>query len=134
MAPPDPIAELVALLSGDDDVSALAESGIFGGGLPPTVREDMPNPAVVVTAAGGPGRRGYNRYRTTRIDTACYGKTLKQSSDLHLAVREVLENIRRNGSLFWAHTITDGTNALDPVSQWPTCLAGYLVMSADQTD
>lgn len=134
MPAPDVIAEIVALLSADNDVSTLAAAGVFGGGIPESVKETMPQPAVVVTAGGGPGRRGYNKYRNTRVDTTCYGQTLKESEELHRAVREVLENVRRSGSLFWAQTITDGLNAIDRVTQWPTCYAGYLVMSATDTD
>jgi len=134
MTIPDPIAEIVALLQADLDVSEIAAGNVFGGGLPQTVREQMPVAAVVVTAAGGPGRRGYLRYRRTRIDTTCYGETLKQSWDLHAAVREVLETLDRDGSLFWAQTITDGVNAIDRVEQWPTCYAGYMVMSAADSD
>lgn len=129
---PDPIAEIVALLKDDPDVSAIAGARVFGGGLSTSARGQMPQAAVVVTPAGGPGRRGYNRYRVTRVDTTCYGATLKQSAQLHNVVREVLELLRRNGSLFWAKPASDGANALDPVTQWPTCYASYLVMSADE--
>jgi hypothetical protein len=131
---PDPISEIVALLQADDDVSALTAGLVFGGGLPVNARADMPQPAVVVTAAGGPGRRGYNRYRRTRVDTTCYGQTLKESWDLHLAVRELLEGLGRTGSIFWAQTISDGANGIDRVEQWPTCFASYLVMSAAAAD
>lgn len=134
MSIPDPIAEIVALVAADADVAAICADNVFGGGIPISVKEQMPQAAVVVTASGGPGRRGYTRYRETRVDTTCYGQTLKESWDLHLAVREVLENLRRSGSLFWARTITDGTNAIERTEQWPTCFAGYLVMSADATD
>ncbi len=134
MTVPDPISEIIALLEGDNDVFALCGDNVFGGGLPADARAALPQATVVVTAAGGPGRRGYNRYRSTRVDTTCYGSTLKESWDLHLAVREVLEGIRRSGSLFWAQTIADGANAIDKVEQWPTCFASYLVMSAADTD
>jgi hypothetical protein len=127
---PDPISDLVALLREDSAVAALAGENVFGGGLPHDARIAMPQPAVVVKPAGGPGRRGYNLYRTTRIDTVCYGTTLKQSWDLHLAVRELLEELRRPGAIFWVTVSSDGANAIDPVEQWPTCFASYLVMSA----
>jgi hypothetical protein len=131
---PDPIGELVALLLDDSEVAEIAGQNVFGGGLPAEVRADMPQAAVVVTAAGGPGRRGYNRYRVTRVDTTCYGQTLKESWDLHAVVRELLENLRRSGALFWAQTISDGVNGIDPKERWPTCFAGYQVLSASDTD
>lgn len=134
MTIPDPVGELVALLKNDAAVTDLAGENLFGGGLPPDVRVEMPLAVVVVTAAGGPGRRSYSRYRRGRIDTACYGQTLKESWDLHAAVREVLEGIRRSGSLLWAQTISDGANGIDPRERWPTCLASYQVLSATDTD
>ncbi len=135
MTIPDPIAEIVALLLNDLDVTDLVGDLVFGGGLTSEARKDMPQPAVIVSAAGGPGRRGYIRTRRTRVDTSCYGTTLKQSWDVHLAVREVLENLRRpSATLFWAETISDGANAIDPHEQWPVCFASYMVMSADAAD
>jgi hypothetical protein len=129
----DPIAELVALLAADPDVAALAGGNVFGY-LTDDARAGMPQPAVVVSPAGGPGRRGYMRVRRTRVDTTCYGDTLEQSWQLHAAVREVLEGIRRSGSLLSAQTIADGTNRLDPLTKWPTCFASYQLLSADTTD
>lgn len=129
---PDPIGELVVLLKADAAVAAIAGARVFSGGLPESGRGSMPQACVVVSPAGGPGRLGYNRYRRTRVDTTCYGVSLKESWDLHLVVREVLELLRRNGSIFWAEISSDGANALDPVEQWPTCYASYVVMSADE--
>lgn len=130
MTIPDPIAELIVLLEADTDVIALAGDNIFGGSLTADAKQNMPQPAIVVAPAGGPGRRGYTNWRRQRVDTTCYGATLTQSWLLHLAVREVLENLQRNGSLFWAETLSDGTNAIDPRTQWPTCFATYMVASA----
>lgn len=128
MTIPDPIGDLVSLLAADTATKALVGSRVYGGGLPPNL--SMPQPAVVVKAAGGAGRRGYNKYRTTRIDTVCYGTTLKQAWSVHLAAREVLEGLDRPGSVFWVTASFDGASALDPVTQWPTCYASYTVMSA----
>lgn len=132
MTTPDPVGELVALLKADAAVTALAGTRVFSGGIPANGRGEMPQATVVLTPAGGPGRRGYNRYRRTRVDTTCYGATLKQSWQLHLAVRELLEGLHRNGSIFWAQVTSDGANALDPAEQWPTCYASYSVLSADE--
>jgi hypothetical protein len=131
---PDPIAELVALLQADPDVSALTGANVFGGELTREAKQAMPIAAVVVAPSGGPGRRGYLRVRRGRIDTICYGESLKQCSDLHAAVREVLENIRRSGSILWAQTIADGTARREPHTEWPICFASYQVMSATDAD
>jgi len=129
MTTPDPVSEIVALLKADAGVAALAAARVYSGGLP-TNGLSMPQAAVVVSPAGGPGRRAFLPYRNTRVDTTCYGATLHGSWQLHLAVREVLENMGRSGSLFSAIVSSDGANAIDPVELWPVCYASYVVMSA----
>lgn len=133
MAIPDPITELVALLASTEAVTALAAGGIHGGGIPDTARAAMPTGAVVVNPAGGPGRKGFLIYRRGRVDVACFGATLLESWQLHLAVRETLENLQRTGSLIDVAVISDGANALDPLTQWPTCYASYQVTSTTST-
>lgn len=131
MTIPDPIQEIRTLLLADADVASLVGTNVFGDELPESVRETMPAPVVVLLDAGGPGRVSMNLYRRTRIDTLCYGQTLSQSAQLHRYVREVLETMDRpTGTLFTAETSSDGTNRRDPVTQWPLCIASYLVMSA----
>lgn len=130
MTIPDPIAEIIALLEVDAAVIALVGDRIYGGGLSEATRAAMPQTAVVVTPAGGTGRPGYTLTRFGRVDTICYGATLHESWQVHLAVREVLENLDRDGALFWAEISSDGANALDPAELWPTCYASYSVLSA----
>lgn len=131
MSIPDPIEEIRTLLLDDDDVATLASDRVFGGTLTDAAREGMPQAAVVLKPAGGPGRRAIEKWRVTRVDTICYGRTLKESYQLHLYVREVLETMDRpSPTLFSAEMSMDGTNAIDPVEQWPTCFASYRVMSA----
>jgi hypothetical protein len=129
---PDPLAAIIALLLDDDAVTALADGRVFGGELPEEHNAAMPQPAVVVSPAGGPGRPGTIKYRRNRIDTICYGATLLQSWQLHLAVREALETMGRDGAVFTASISSDGANARDPVKQWPTCYASYSVLSATE--
>lgn len=130
MTVPDPISLIVELLANDAAVTGLVGGRVHGGGLSESTRAGMPQPAVVVAPAGGTGRPGYMLVRRGRIDTVCYATTLHQSWLVHLAVREVLENLRRDGALVWAEIESDGANALDPVELWPTCYASYTVMSA----
>lgn len=127
MSIPDPIALIVELLKANEAIAALAGANVFGGGLPAGFV--MPQAAVVVTPAGGPGRRGAEGWRRNRIDTICYGATLHESWEVHLAVREALETMPPTGALKEAHITSDGSNALDPVELWPTAYASYLVLS-----
>lgn len=130
MTIPDPIALIVELLQLDAAVTALVGSRVHGGQLSKETRGGMPQPAVVVSPAGGPGRPGYMRIRRNRIDTVCYGPTLHESWLVHLAVREVLEDLRVDGPLRSLEISSDGANALDPTTLWPTCYASYTVLSA----
>lgn len=132
MTIPDPIGDIVKLLKADTAVAASAGTRVYAGGIPEKQQAAMPQATVVVKAAGGPGRRGYNRYRQTRIDTICYGADPHESWLLHCAVREVLELLRMTGAIFWATPSSDGTNAIDPTTQWPTCFASYIVQSATE--
>lgn len=127
MSPPDPISLILDLLKADAGVAALT-SLVYGGGVPAGVQ--MPQAAVVVKPAGGPGRKGFEGWRRGRIDTVCYGATLLASWELHLAVREALENMLRSGALFSVEVSSDGANALDPTELWPVCYASYVVLSA----
>lgn len=131
MSIPDPIAELRTLLLADTNVASLAGTRIYGDEIEETDQTDMPQATVILREAGGPGRVAYNLYRQTRIDTLCYGATLSESAQLHRYVREVLETMNRpTGTLFSAEVSSDGRNARDPDTQWPLCIASYLVMSA----
>ena len=127
MSIPDPVSLIVVLLKADTDVAALVSDHVYGGGLPKGL--EMPQAAVVVSAAGGPGRAGSEGWRRNRIDTTCYGTTLHESWQLHLAVREALETLAPADGLKEAHTISDGANAIDPVELWPCAYASYLVLS-----
>jgi hypothetical protein len=131
MSIPDPVAEIRELLIADANVASLAGTRVYGGGLADSARVGMPQATVVLKPAGGPGRRGYQKWRVTRIDTLCYAATLEESEQLHRYVRDVMENMNRpSPTLFSAEVSSDGANAIDPVEQWPVCFASYLVTSA----
>lgn len=130
MSIPDPIAELTDMLLADTAVVALVDENVFGGELPVELNVSMPVAAVVLSPAGGPGRRRALKLRRTRVDTTCYGPTLEDAWALHTAVREALENMARTSTLLDVETSSDGSLARDATTQWPTCYASYLVLSA----
>lgn len=130
MTIPDPIGDIVQLLKADTAVTAIAGSRVFAGGIPQSQQSGMAEATVVVKPAGGPGRPKFMLIRRGRIDTVCYGATLHESWQLHLAVREALETLDRpSRSVIEAEILSDGSNAVDPVEQWPTCYASYSVLS-----
>lgn len=130
MTIPDPIADIRALLVADTTVSALVADRVYHSELPEPESPNMPQQAVVVAQAGGPGRPKTLKTRTIRLDTLCYGATLYESYQLHQAVREVVETLaRRSNSVISVETVSDGQNARDPLKQWPVCFASYRLLS-----
>ena len=130
MTIPDPIADIRALLVADAGVSALVGERVYHSELPESESPNMPQQAVVVAQAGGPGRPKKLKTRTIRLDTICYGATLYESLQLHLVVREALETLSvPTGSVKSVETVSDGQNARDPLKQWPVCFASYRLLS-----
>ena len=131
MSIPDPVALLITSLKATSAVTAIASTRVYGFAIPPSIQASMPEAAVVVSPSGGAGRRML-RVRNNRIDTTCYGATLPQAWQLHQAVRESLEVMVSTGTLKSAVISSEGSPALDPVTQWPTCYASYTVLSATE--
>lgn len=130
MTIPDPIADIRALLLADPTVDGLVSGRVYHSELPDSESPNMPQQAVVVAQAGGPGRPKTLKTRNLRVDTICYGATLYESYQLHQAVREVLETLdRASGSVKSLETLTDGQNARDPLKQWPVCFASYRALT-----
>lgn len=129
MTIPDPIKLLVQTIAADSAVIALASTRVYGGGIHEKDMVGMPQYAVVVSPSGGAGRAGFNLWRRNRVDVTCYGTDLVESWRLYIAVREVLENLGRSGPLIAVECSSDGANALDPVTLWPTCYASFTVTS-----
>lgn len=130
MTIPDPVADIREILLADTGVSGLVSERVYHSELPDAESQNMPQQAVVVAQAGGPGRQKTLKIRVIRLDTLCYGATLYESYELHQAVREVVETLsRRSNSVISVETISDGQNARDPLKQWPVCLASYRVLT-----
>ena len=130
MSIPDPIADVRQVLLDDAAVTDLVGDRVYHSELPETESANMPEQAVVLALAGGPGRPKNMQMRHLRLDTLCYGATLYESQQLHAAVREALETIdRRSDSAISVETASDGQNGRDPLKQWPVCLASYRLLS-----
>lgn len=129
MTLPDPIGDIRNLLLADAGVTAIT-SLVYGGELPEEEAANMPQAAVVIAPSGGLGRLKTMLTRTIRVDTTCYGATLHDSWNLHLAVREALETMSRpTGSVKTIEMASEAANARDSVKQWPTCYASYTVLT-----
>lgn len=129
MTLPDPIGDIRDLLLNDAGVSAITTM-IYGGEIPEDQASTMPTSAVVVCPAGGLGRLKTMLTRTIRVDTTCYGATLHDSWNLHLAVREALENLDHpTGCVKSIEMASEAANARDTVKQWPICYASYTVLT-----
>lgn len=132
MTLPDPIGDLAALLKADTGVLAIT-SRIFSGGIPQSQQAGMPQATVVVKPAGGPGRPKLMLIRRTTVDTICYGASLHDAWQLHLAVREALETLDRpTGSVKTVEMASEAVLAIDASTEWPTCYASYRVLATTQ--
>lgn len=131
----DPIEAVLEVLKSDADVAALAADRVSGGELPRGLVASMPQAAVVVAPAGGPGRRGYMDFAQVRVDVDCYGATPKDAWMLHLAVRTALKHMQRtvvNGVLLHSADVTaDGASGRDPDTDWPVTVSSYLLSVAE---
>jgi hypothetical protein len=130
MTIPDPIGDLAVLLKGNSGVAAIASARVFSGGLPQAQQTNMPQATVILKPAGGPGRPKRLKIRRTFVDTICYGTSLHQAWQLHLAVREALETLAPSrGSVKAVEMASEAVNAIDASTQWPTCYASYRVLA-----
>ena len=131
----DPIAAVRSILLSDATIEPLVGDRVFGGAIPADENAAMPRACVLLSPAGG-GLigRGYQDYADTRIDTHCYGSTPHEAWMLHLAVRAVLTQLRRQVSnsvlIHWARISSDGALARDHAKEWPLCYASYQVLAA----
>lgn len=136
MPPADVVAAVVAFLNADAAVAARTQGRVYGGELPRDQNVSMPQPAVVLRPAGGGALgRAYQQFGDQRIDAYSYGATVRDAWLLHLDVRAALKQMRRQtlaGTvLHWARISSDGTTAIDPVTQWPCATASYQVLAGD---
>ena len=124
----NPAAAIVMVLERDMDVRALAHRGVYAGELP---RFDdgrtPPHGAICVAQAGGnslgPGARSWVPWSVTRMDILCFEDSLEKSSDLHLAVHNVLKFMEwtRIDDIIIRDCVLSGgpITARDPDTDWP---------------
>lgn len=130
MTIPDPIGDLAIFLKANTGVAAIAGTRVFSGGLPQSQQASMPQATVIVKPAGGSGRPKLLKIRRITVDTVCYGASLHQAWQLHLAVREALETLARpTRSVKAVEMAAEAVNAIDASTQWPTCYASYRVLA-----
>lgn len=133
----DTIPAIREVLLADGDVSALVTDRVYDSEIPEAATGDMPQPVIVLNAAGGsayPGS-GFQRYGTGRIDVWAYGATLKQSRQLSLAVYGALKEMRAQtaaGVLLKSAIVqSKGVTVRDPERQWPLTLSSWLILAAE---
>jgi hypothetical protein len=134
----DPVAAIRTILLADSDVAALVGTRI-GDEVPASAVASMPQAAIVLNPAGGPGRPGggYQEYGKQRIDVICYGETLGQSWRVYLAAYAALKQLQRQISegvlVHSAEVSSKGSRGLDPTTQWPTTFSSWLVLASEIT-
>lgn len=133
----DYIGALVALLSADASVAALAGARVFGNELPAAEAASMPRHAVVIRPAGGVSPvGGFVEITAERFDAISWGETPYQANRLASAVFAALKRARRqvvsvDGSGVLVHWIENAGGRLslrDAETDWPAVTQPYQVM------
>lgn len=137
MTVPDPLAALVAFVAGDAEVAALVGARVFGQELPAGEVQQMPRPCVVLQTAGGFGERGEAPVQRVRVDARCYGRTLHEAMQVHLAVygalRKRLLRSQQGDALLHSAILEGGPSPLrDPDADWPFVLSSWQIIAADE--
>jgi hypothetical protein len=137
----NPLDGIGAALKADEDLAGVVAGRVFWPALPRdqdnNVTTPMPNPAVVLRPAGGGMRygRGTLRLSDPRFDTDCYGATLAQSVQVHLAVQAALRRLVRQaagGVLVHGLAVSNGgVTDVDPDTKWPLTIASYVAVVSD---
>lgn len=137
MTPVNPLDGLGAILKADPDLAALVGASVFWPSLPRQTDPAMPAPAVVIRPAGGYMRYGGGTLPIgdPRVDTDCYGATLAQSWQVHLAVLTAFKRtIRATAGGVLVHSVTvssGGVTSVDPDTQWPLTIASYTAVISE---
>lgn len=137
MAPPDPIAGLVAYLKADAGVAATVGTAVYGTRLPAGVASGTTPPsAVVVAAAGGLGEGGDAPLMRPRVDVRCYGTTAAGAMAAWAAAFAALRALKRRShasALLHAAVQEGGPLSLfDPDTDWPFVVSSWLVLVGEE--
>lgn len=137
MSAADPVAACQTLLLADTATFALVSTRVYGGEIPADAVAEMPQASVLLNPAGGPRNPGggFQQFGAMRLDTLCYGATPNQAWQVYLAVYQALKQARSqdvDGMLLHSiDVLSKGALGTDPISQWPVCLASFVVLAAE---
>lgn len=145
---PDVVSALRLLLRNDADVVAILTDAtrVYAGEMPAAEASAQSaahgRPAVVISAAGGPGDRGYVKIARTRVDIRAYGGSPFEATRLSNEIHETLKALSRQRIAGGAPAITptlihsvmaeSGPTPLrDADGDWPMTLRTYEVLAAE---
>lgn len=132
----DPVAAIVAMLSADAGVAALAAGFVFGGELAPQATATMPRDAIVVQPSGGTpvGMGSYAEYDAQRVDVMAWSATpagaVKLLATAALAMRRLKRSVFAGTLLHSADSAGGYTAGRDPDTQWPYAFQSFQVFHA----
>jgi hypothetical protein len=131
----DPLGALRDYLLNDPSIVAAVADRVYCLSIRDDEVKQMPQAAIVLKPAGGPGARGYQQFGKKRIDVTCHGSTLDESWDVYLTMLPVLQQLTRIVSqsvLLHSATIESaGAAGINPLTNWPTTYSSWLVQSSD---
>lgn len=132
----DPIASIRQILLDDDTLAQLTSGTVFVGEIPRSAISSMPKPCVLIRPAGG-GALGTGSLSIgdVRIDATCYGVTLLESWEIHLALADALKHLVSQVSvgtlILWAKESAGGVSGRDVDTDWPTTVSSWQILSGE---
>lgn len=133
MTVPDPLIMLRTYLLSVATITAITGTRIYNEELPAAETAAMPRPAIVLSAAGGPGSE-WIRTLETRVDVRCYGAKPIDARALAFLIYDALAwatpRDMGTGRTYKVEPETMPLSLRDPDTDWPFATTSYLVTTS----
>lgn len=133
MAIPDPLIMLRTYLLTVSAIATAVANRIYNEELPAAEASLMPRPAIVLSAAGGPGS-DWLRTLETRVDVRCYGAKPIDARALAFLLYDTLAwaspRDMGSGRAYKVEPETMPLSLRDPDTDWPFATTSYLVTTS----
>ena len=137
MIPADIIAALIAVLTADPQVAALAGTRVFGIELPRSEAASMPRKCLVLQPSGGATLTdgSYLEHTAQRVDLFAYGETPYEAHRLSRAAAAALKQLRRRVAnavlVHWVDPAGGYFTGRDPDADWPVVFQSFQAFYAE---
>jgi len=136
----DPVAGLLAVLTGDADVTNLVGSRLYGVRLPDDEAAGQPRKALVIAYGGGATpsyASGSAPFNAFRVDLRCYGETHYEADRVLRTAGDVMRRLGRgvhsDAVLHWAQPAGGPQPLFDAQTDWPVMVRSYQVFADERS-